>query len=115
MAARYRPTCSTDPQAAPSSQEAVSPLLAASFIWIEGESPPFRRFELAGGFLDGTKITSVRADETCIDAGAATAAAERLVTSDGVSGIVGPTCSGATTSKPTSTWLPITCGVAASR
>lgn len=50
----------------------------------------------SGAFLGGTKITAVRGDETCIDAGAATATAERLITADKVSGIVGPTCSGAT-------------------
>ena len=49
-----------------------------------------------GKFLDGTTIMPVRADSTCIDAAAATAAAERLITSDGVSGIVGAMCSGAT-------------------
>jgi branched-chain amino acid transport system substrate-binding protein len=38
----------------------------------------------------------VRADSTCIDAGAATAAAERLITSDGVKGIMGADCSGVT-------------------
>jgi branched-chain amino acid transport system substrate-binding protein len=60
----------------------------------------------SGAFLDGTKITSVRGDETCIDAGAATAAAERLITSDGVSGIVGPTCSGATSAVLTNVAIP---------
>jgi branched-chain amino acid transport system substrate-binding protein len=60
----------------------------------------------SGAFLDGTKITAVRGDETCIDAGAATAAAERLVTSDGVSGIVGPTCSGATSAVLTNVAIP---------
>ncbi|HCQ67084.1 MAG TPA: branched-chain amino acid ABC transporter substrate-binding protein [Rhodobacteraceae bacterium] len=49
-----------------------------------------------GKFLDGTTIAPVRADSTCIDAAAATAAAERLITADGVSGIVGAMCSGAT-------------------
>jgi branched-chain amino acid transport system substrate-binding protein len=38
----------------------------------------------------------VRGDSTCIDAGAATAVAERLITSDGVSGIIGGDCSGVT-------------------
>ena len=51
----------------------------------------------SGIFLGGRKVVSVRGDSTCIDAAAATAAAERLVTSEGVSGIVGATCSGATT------------------
>ncbi len=49
-----------------------------------------------GKFLDGTTIAPVRANSTCVDAAAATAAAERLITSDGVSGIVGAMCSGAT-------------------
>ena len=50
----------------------------------------------AGTLLGGTTITPVRADSTCVDAAAATASAERLITSDGVSGIVGAMCSGAT-------------------
>jgi branched-chain amino acid transport system substrate-binding protein len=51
----------------------------------------------SGMFLGGKKVVSVRGDSTCIDAAAATAAAERLITSEGVAGIVGATCSGATT------------------
>ena len=51
----------------------------------------------SGLFLGGKKVVPVRGDSTCIDAAAATAAAERLVTSEGVSGINGATCSGATT------------------
>ena len=51
----------------------------------------------SGLFLGGRKVVSVRGDSTCIDAAAATAAAERLITSEGVVGIVGATCSGATT------------------
>ena len=38
----------------------------------------------SGKLLGGASVTSVRADSTCIDAAAATAAAERLITSDGV-------------------------------
>ncbi|MDF3362464.1 MULTISPECIES: ABC transporter substrate-binding protein [unclassified Sulfitobacter] len=48
-------------------------------------------------FLNGSTLTPVRGDSTCIDASAATAAAERLVTSDRVKGIVGAACSGVTT------------------
>lgn len=51
----------------------------------------------SGLFLGGKKVVSVRGDSTCIDAAAATAAAERLVTSEGVVGIIGATCSGAST------------------
>ena|SRR6056297_104069 len=50
----------------------------------------------SGLLLGGIGVTAARADATCIDAAAATAAAERLITSEGVSGIVGALCSGAT-------------------
>ncbi|MEL7133505.1 MAG: ABC transporter substrate-binding protein [Pseudomonadota bacterium] len=50
----------------------------------------------SGLLLDSATVTSVRADSTCIDAGAATAAAERLITSDGVDAIMGADCSGVT-------------------
>ncbi|SDE11810.1 ABC transporter substrate-binding protein [Limimaricola pyoseonensis] len=49
-----------------------------------------------GQFMDGAMVEAVRADSTCIDAAAATAAAERLVTTDGVAGIMGADCSGVT-------------------
>ncbi len=51
----------------------------------------------SGKLLGGSTVTSVRGDTTCIDAAAATAAAERLITSDGVKAIVGGDCSGVTT------------------
>ncbi|WP_420833240.1 ABC transporter substrate-binding protein [Roseovarius tolerans] len=51
----------------------------------------------SGIFLGGREVVTVRGDSTCIDAAAATAAAERLITSEGVQGINGATCSGATT------------------
>ena len=50
----------------------------------------------SGAFLGGTTVTPVRGDATCVDSGAATAAAERLVTSDGIVALVGPDCSGVT-------------------
>jgi branched-chain amino acid transport system substrate-binding protein len=50
----------------------------------------------SGALLGGAKVSAVRADSTCIDAGAATAAAERLITGDGVKGIMGADCSGVT-------------------
>ncbi len=50
----------------------------------------------SGMLLDGAKVSAVRADSTCVDAAAATAAAERLITSDGVKGIMGADCSGVT-------------------
>jgi len=51
----------------------------------------------SGKFMGGGSVTPIRADSTCVDAAAATTAAERLVTSDGVKGIVGADCSGVTT------------------
>ncbi|NOX39471.1 MAG: ABC transporter substrate-binding protein [Alphaproteobacteria bacterium] len=50
----------------------------------------------SGKLLDGSTVTSIRADSTCIDSSAAIAAAERLITSDKVNGIVGADCSGVT-------------------
>jgi branched-chain amino acid transport system substrate-binding protein len=51
---------------------------------------------VSGKFMGGATVTSVRGDSTCIDAAAATATAERLVTSDKVSAIMGADCSGVT-------------------
>ncbi|WP_172330948.1 ABC transporter substrate-binding protein [Mangrovicoccus sp. HB161399] len=50
----------------------------------------------SGKLLGGETVTPVRGDSTCVDASAATAAGERLVTAEGVAGIVGAMCSGAT-------------------
>jgi len=40
----------------------------------------------SGMLLDGSTVTPVRADTTCVDAAAATAAIERLIPSDKVAG-----------------------------
>jgi branched-chain amino acid transport system substrate-binding protein len=50
----------------------------------------------SGKFLEGVTLVSVRADSTCVDSAAATAAAERLVTTDGIVAIMGADCSGVT-------------------
>ena len=50
----------------------------------------------SGLFLGGKTLASVRGDSTCIDAAAATAAAERLITAEGVAAIFGADCSGVT-------------------
>jgi len=49
-----------------------------------------------GLLLGGASVIGVEGDSTCIDSGAAIAAAERLITADGVKGIVGGDCSGVT-------------------
>lgn len=51
----------------------------------------------SGNLLGGMTVASVRADSTCIDAAAATAAAERLISAEGVAAIMGADCSGVTT------------------
>jgi branched-chain amino acid transport system substrate-binding protein len=60
----------------------------------------------SGLLLDGTTVSAVRADTTCVDAAAATAAIERLITSDKVSGVVGGDCSGVTTAALSNVALP---------
>ncbi len=50
----------------------------------------------SGLLLDGSQVTAVRGDDGCSDAAAATSAAEKLVTSDHVAGILGGSCSGVT-------------------
>ncbi len=56
----------------------------------------FAEISNSGLLLGGESITSVRADSTCVDSSAATAAAERLVNSDNVVAIMGADCSGVT-------------------
>ena len=60
----------------------------------------------SGLFLGGKSVMAVRADSTCVDAAAATAAAERLITSDRVAAINGANCSGATTAVLNNAALP---------
>ena len=69
--------------------ESLAPDMAAS------AEMAFEEASASGKFLGGETIASVRADSTCIDAAAATAAAERLL-SEGVAAIVGADCSGVT-------------------
>jgi branched-chain amino acid transport system substrate-binding protein len=81
---------------------------------VESLAPPIAQSaELAiaevsdsGALLGGTTVNAERGDSTCIDAAAATAAAERLVSSVGVSGIMGAMCSGATTAVLQNVALP---------
>lgn len=50
----------------------------------------------SGLLLGGSTVVPVRGDSTCVDNAAATAVAERLITSDGVKAILGGDCSGVT-------------------
>ncbi|MBA4349863.1 MAG: branched-chain amino acid ABC transporter substrate-binding protein [Rhodobacter sp.] len=69
--------------------ESITPAMGA------GADLAIKEINDSGKFTLGT-VTAVRGDSTCIDAAAATAAAERLITADGVAGIVGGDCSGVT-------------------
>lgn len=60
----------------------------------------------AGGILGGRQVISVRGDSTCIDSAAASAATERLITSDKVAAIVGGDCSGVTTAMLQNVAMP---------
>ncbi|MCB5198033.1 branched-chain amino acid transport system substrate-binding protein [Loktanella sp. DSM 29012] len=70
--------------------ESITPAMGA------GAELAIAEVNAAGTLLDGATVTGIRADSTCIDAGAATAAAEGLVTGDGVNAIMGADCSGVT-------------------
>ena len=70
--------------------ESITPTMA------RGAELAIDEVNAAGTLLGGASVEVVRADSTCIDASAATAAAERLVTSDNVNAIMGADCSGVT-------------------
>ncbi|MGR3455983.1 ABC transporter substrate-binding protein [Pseudooceanicola sp.] len=70
--------------------ESLTPSMAA------GAELAIKEVSDSGLLLDGSTVEPVRADSTCVDSAAATAAAERLITSDGIKGIMGADCSGVT-------------------
>ena len=70
--------------------ESLTPAMAAS------AELAMQEVSDSGNLMDGATVTSTRGDSTCVDSAAATAAAERLITSDGVSAIMGADCSGVT-------------------
>ena len=60
----------------------------------------------SGQLLGGKKIVAIRSDSTCVDASAATAAAERLITSEKVVAMVGADCSGVTAAVANNVAVP---------
>ncbi len=70
--------------------ESLTPPMAA------GAELAMKEVSDSGALLGGSKVVSMRGDSTCVDAAAAVAVTERLVTSDKVSAIVGGDCSGVT-------------------
>ncbi len=80
--------------------ESLTPAMAA------GAELALSEASKSGSLLGGATIIPVRADSTCIDAAAATSAAERLITSDGVVAIMGADCSGVTTAIANNVAVP---------
>ena len=70
--------------------ESITPHMAA------GAEMAMKEVSDSGKLLDGSTVTPMRGDSTCVDAAAATATAERLVTTDKVNAIMGADCSGVT-------------------
>ena len=69
--------------------ESLTPAMAAS------AELAFKEASDSGSLLGGKKIEVVRADSTCVDSAAATAAAEGVI-AKGVAAIMGADCSGVT-------------------
>ncbi len=74
----------------------TGPIESLTPVMADAAELAFAEASNSGKLLGGETITSVRADSTCVDAAAATAAAERLVNADGVAAIMGADCSGVT-------------------
>jgi branched-chain amino acid transport system substrate-binding protein len=79
--------------------ESLTPAMAAS------AELAFKEASDSGSLLGGKKIEVVRADSTCVDSAAATAAAEGL-NSQGVAAIMGADCSGVTGAIATNVAVP---------
>lgn len=80
--------------------ESIAPAIA------QGAEMAFKEVSDSGKLLDGTTITPARGDTTCVDAAAATATVERLITAEKVKGIVGGMCSGETIASLTNVAIP---------
>ncbi|TWI32948.1 ABC transporter substrate-binding protein [Paracoccus sulfuroxidans] len=74
----------------------TGPLESMSPSMEKGAQMAMKEVSDSGKFLDGSTVVAVTADNTCADAAASVAAVERLVTSEGVKGIMGGMCSGET-------------------
>ncbi|SIN91467.1 ABC transporter substrate-binding protein [Vannielia litorea] len=84
----------------------TGPLESITPAMRDGAMMAIKEVSDSGALLGGTTVTAVEADSTCIDSAAATAAAERLITSDGVMGIMGADCSGVTGAVLTNVAMP---------
>lgn len=74
----------------------TGPLESTVAIMAPGAELAVSEVNASGLLLGGSTVTTYRGDDTCVDAAAAQSAAETLVTSDGVTAIIGGDCSGVT-------------------
>ncbi|RJL05353.1 branched-chain amino acid ABC transporter substrate-binding protein [Paracoccus aestuarii] len=74
----------------------TGPLESMAPAMQQGAEMAMREISESGLLLDGSTVTAVTGDSTCIDAAAATATVERLIASENVRGIIGGMCSGET-------------------
>ena len=84
----------------------TGPLESMSPSMAQGAELAMKEVSDSGKFMGGSTIVPVRGDSTCIDAAAATATVERLITTEGVKGIVGGMCSGETTASLQNVGVP---------
>ena len=80
--------------------ESITPGMAAS------AELAFKEASASGKLPGGITLNPVRADSTCVDAAAATTAAEGLVSGQNVAAILGADCSGVTTAIATNVAVP---------
>jgi branched-chain amino acid transport system substrate-binding protein len=74
----------------------TGPLESITPIMLKSAEMAIKEVNDSKALLGGATVEAVKGDSTCTDAAAATAAAQRLVTSDKVNAIVGGDCSGVT-------------------
>lgn len=84
----------------------TGPLETMSPAMEQGALLAIKEVSDSGLLLDGSTVAGVRGDSTCVDAAAATATVERLITAEGVKGIIGGMCSGETIASLENVALP---------
>ncbi|SIS73691.1 ABC transporter substrate-binding protein [Phaeovulum vinaykumarii] len=84
----------------------TGPLESMAGPMAQGAELAFKEVSDSGLLLGGDTIVPVRSDSTCIDAAAATAGVERLITVEKVNGIVGGMCSGEATASLQNVAMP---------
>jgi branched-chain amino acid transport system substrate-binding protein len=84
----------------------TGPLESMSPAMADGAELAMKEVSDSGKFMGGSTVVGVRGDSTCVDSAAATATVEKLISADGVKGIVGGMCSGETTASLQNVAMP---------